>query len=96
MALGVFRNPLWPLCPVLKAVVSANAKLGLWQEAQLRDESRDKMGSLKSASPNSIELVGIETACGGVQHQVIKMITPMAKYRIMRSKVVFLKIINLR
>lgn len=45
---GVFLDVGFPPIPVLKATVSAKAKSGLWQLAQLTDESLDKPLSEKS------------------------------------------------
>ena len=51
---GVLREVNLPLMPTLKATVSAKANSGLWQLAQLMEESSDKMRSLNNFSPNSI------------------------------------------
>lgn len=47
-----------PPIPILNATVSANANEGIWQLAQLTEESRDKIFSEKSFFPNaSLEFI---------------------------------------
>ena len=47
----------FPPIPILNAKVSANAKAGLWQLAQLTDESLDKSLSEKSFLPSAAFVV---------------------------------------
>ena len=47
----------FPAMPILNAIVSANAKEGLWQLAQLTEESFDNIFSEKSFLPNAAFVV---------------------------------------
>ena len=50
---GVFLAVSFPLIPVLNAVVSANAYAGLWQLAQLTEESNDNIFSENNFLPRA-------------------------------------------
>lgn len=51
---GVFRVVNFPPIPVLNATVSANAREGIWQLAQLIELSLESVFSLKSFFPKAI------------------------------------------
>lgn len=50
---GVFLLVGMPPIPVLKAMVSAKAKAGIWQLAQLTDESLDNIFSENNFFPSA-------------------------------------------
>ena len=58
IAEGVFRSVNAPPTPRLKRAVSAKAKLGRWQEAQLMVRSEERIGSKNSLSPSSAFVFG--------------------------------------
>lgn len=55
---GAFLLPDFPDIPGLIARLSAKARVGLWQEAQLMVLSLDNIGSKNSFSPNCTLFIG--------------------------------------